>query len=176
MVTDRTVMTDTQIHGVEKSASGKENGYIHQCTVVEHHMSYAACLSRIDAIKAGKGMADWKPCEVAMSQRTCRAVQMREEELLKGKAIFFTPRGAIEKAISSAREWISSWNKKAAPEPVAAPRKPRDMLDAMGELGSFADAISTATAPTLPTAPVLVALPGETPLQMARRLAGERKK
>lgn len=170
-------MTDTQseVFGIEKSASGKENGYIHHCSVVEHCMNYAACLARIDAIKAQKGMQDWGCCETAMGNRTCKASEMRKEELLQGRSIYFTPRGAIQKVVASAREWISNWNKTVKPTLASpAPRKVRDVIDAMGELGSFADAISTGES-TATTAAV-VALPGETPLQMARRIAAEKRK
>jgi hypothetical protein len=59
---------------------------------------------------------------------------------------------------------------------------PDSMLDAMGKAGDLAAAISTADktlpsaprAAAAPTAPAPVAIPGESPLQMARRIAAAR--
>jgi hypothetical protein len=74
------------------------------------------------------------------------------------------------------------------PKPAAAPARPRDAIDALGSAGGYAEAINAMVASgahtTPPPAPVSTpappistlgsAMPGESPLAMARRLAAAR--
>lgn len=174
---------------LEASASGK-NAYCLHCPTLGQKMHYAACLNRIEQVNGKKAPSDWSGCLTG----TCEARRMRAEERAAGRSLFFIAREAIAAAAAGARKWIDTWNHKPAKrsaDPAAAPRK--SMFDAIGEMGSMADVVnrtlaagtsSTGPGPgdtsgCVPPAVNLAALPkaqaGETPLQMARRLAAERK-
>jgi hypothetical protein len=173
-------MTDTSTP-IEASTSGK-NAFTLACPAIEQRMSYAACLNRLHAIESdAKVPKDWESCRSACSARQCPAQHMREDEKTAGKSLFFVAREAIVNASDSARKWIATWNKPAnVKKAVGARSSGKSMFDAMGELGSMAEAISGISTPATPTpkpvAPAVAARPGETPLQMARRLAAERNK
>jgi hypothetical protein len=158
-------MTDTQT--IDVSASGK-NALTLSCTALGQSMSYAACLNRISVVKGSARMpADWAPCNTALGCRQCVAEKMRDEEIAAGRALYFVARGAVVGAVEAARRWVSTWD--APKKPKAARR--RDALDALGDAGSYADVVNTT-----PKAPAVIpiARAGETPAQMARRLAAER--
>lgn len=184
-----------KIEPVTSSADGSRNSFTHSCAPTGQSMSYAACLWRLKLAEDGTKMpADWMRCVDAKNAGRCQAVAMREEELLAGKSIYFRERGLIEKAVHAARQWVmpvfgqKTTEKRAAPAPAPA-RKPvkssTSMLDAMGDAGSLADAVTAAASTrtdtpleavaSQPVRPMAVALPGETPLQMARRLRLERQ-
>lgn len=186
--------TDTEtIEPITASADGKRNSFTLSCGPTGQSMNYAACLWRQGVLSnpATKTPADWAPCNAARCAGTCTALVMREEELLAGKSIYFRARGVFRSIVEIAREWIMP--DFAMPEKVKpavrktysspAPKKERgDMLDAMGSVGSFADAVTeaakTPTSVPPPVARVIPVMPvaqaGETPLQMARRMAAER--
>lgn len=189
-------MTDTQepqveekpVLGIEKSASGIENRHIFCCEAQGQHMLYASCIARLGAIDAPNVRVpdDWKSCERHRQHGVCKASVMRQEELLQGKSIYFVSRSELETAAQTMRKFM------LPPIPLApklksvkAAKTTGVALDAMGDLGSYADAINAvADVPAkpvfkvpdtpVPSRPMPVALPGETPLQMARRLAAEK--
>lgn len=188
------------IHPIEASADGKRNAYSARCDVLGQAMNYAACLWRqsVLGLPNVKTAADWEPCRQAASCGRCVAAEMRKEELLKGHSIYFRDRTVMQRLVHKAREWVMPSTdaiKPAAPKFIPiAPAKParaESMLDAMGEGSGYADAINSMVsegsgyaAPVAAVVPVpaprsvgptLVALPGESPLAMARRMAAERK-
>lgn len=193
-------MSDTQekkFEPIEASADGKRNAFSSHCAVVTQMMSYPACLWRQNVLAAPdiRTPADWSPCADARRTGRCNALSMRQEEELKGHAIYFVERGLVRRTLDAAREWGTSTLDKfvsktvaapAKPAPAPAPRKADSMLDVMGET-SYADAINLAAATPAPTpttaapAPVapkpasvppmtLAMQPGESPLAYARRL------
>ena len=155
---------------VSASESGKNAYYLPNCDVVEHVPAYCSCLDKIKSIKARvKGYAS--ECASALRQDRCKAANMRQEEELKGQALFFIPRVALERTESTGEpiDWSARMPTKRRPR--ATPTTNR-ITDAGG---SFADAINEAMRalpespkPTLP-APMMVA--GESPMQYARRIA-----
>jgi hypothetical protein len=174
-------MTDTldNVIPLASSACGKTNSYVVGCQYLQQQMSYAACLHRIKTIDTGKFPSDWSVCDRA--GHSCPARSMRREEELAGKSIYFRAREALKAASDAARKWFMPGEARAAvARPARGSRSGGSVLDALGEGGSFADAISAAAAapatPSVPTPrPVIpIALAGETPLQMARRLKAER--
>lgn len=173
----QTVSTD---HTLADSASGRLNGYVHACRVVEHSMYYAACLNRINVIAASERVPqDWEPCKQACRTRSCAAQKMREEEQTAGKALFFTPRGLVATVIEKARAWVDTWNKPKASKPARGQAAP-SLIGALSSASTatYADLFSAPEAPAKPSKPLgppIKALPGETPLQMARRLAAARR-
>lgn len=165
------------------SANGRLNGYMHHCNIVAHSMYYAACLARIDAVndKAVRLPQDWQDCAGACRTRTCQSAKMREDELAQGKAIYFIERSAIQAITHKAREWIDSW-KEGVEKVVSKPKpKTKSSLDGMVDASkmSLGDALNAALGGELSKPidrPTITALPGETPLQMARRLAAQKGK
>ena len=179
-MTDK-LITAADDFSIEASADGKRNAFCHGCAAIQQSMSYAACVNRVTTIqRADKGFdvkvpRDWAECDRAMGRGTCPAVSMRSDEVAAGKSLYFQARATVQAAADAAIKWVSSWSEAAPAKRAAAPRKPASMLDAMGDAGSFADAINVASPSTPAAAPVRPVLPkailGETPLAMARRLA-----
>ena len=186
-------MTDTDserpILGIDASADGRRNAYSSRCGVVEQVMNYAACQWRQGVLGQSdiRTPADWSACAQARSFGTCPALRMREEEVLAGKAIYFVERarGGDNPVVSPARAWIdTAWKgaKKALARvtPSAAPAPARSALDALGEVGSYSDALNAlasehASAPTpavasRPAQPPIPMLEGESPLAYAKRV------
>jgi hypothetical protein len=171
--------SNTEFAPLAESASGK-NAHCIMCPDLGQRMNYAACLHRIDAIKQRKAPKDWSTCD----RLTCVARQMRLEEEKAGKSIYFLARELVQTAAAAAQRWVSTWSmspaeKKAARAKPATPKG--DALDALGSVGTYAEAISGMTstpaapvAPSAPAKPIPVALPGESPLQMAQRIKRER--
>lgn len=182
------LQTDSPIEPLASSADGKLNAYTLTCAPLGQSMNYAACLWRQNVLATPnvKTPADWSGCDQARLNKTCTALLMRSEEVLAGKSIYFRARGIVRQLSDAAREWFrpGAAGTKAPPTRpitmVPTPKPAKSMLDAMGSAGDLADAISAAakTPASPPPAPVIapapVALEGESPLQMARRLAAER--
>lgn len=179
---------DTPLEPIAYSADGKRNSYTLSCTPTGQSMNYAACIWRQKVLDNPKTVTppDWNTCKEARDAGRCIALQMRQEEELAGKSIYFRCRKALSEASIAAREWImpGSTTRGGAPRrPAPAPAaKPKTMLDAMGSMGDLGDAISAAAAtPASPPPAVRAPIPimpvaqsGESPLQMARRIAAER--
>lgn len=191
-------MSDSSIKPIhiDLSADGKRNRYVLHCSVMTQSMNYAACLWRQNVLSAPniKTPADWEPCKQARCAGNCKALELRQEELLKGESIYFEDRERPT-VTAPARKWVdSAWNvaKTTAarvasvvlptPTPTPAPVK-KDVFDVMGDMPSYAEAINKAAeAPSVPSVPIVEpkpvtpfkAMQGESPLQLARRLAAER--
>jgi hypothetical protein len=156
-------MNDT--HTLEDSASGK-NAHMLACNAIGQRMSYAACLNRIKVVQSDqRAPADWSVCKSALGCRQCPAKDMRDDEIEAGHALFFVAREDVQNAVAASRDWVSSWDK-----PAPKRRAAKTALDAAGDLGTYSDAINAAPRTSKP---IPVALAGETPVQMARRLAAE---
>lgn len=178
------------IHPLSASADGKRNTYSRRCEVIGQTMNYAACQWRNGVLSRNdiRTPVDWEPCRNAMRCGTCNAVNMREEEVLKGHSIYFRERASFGGLLKeAARTWLGMdyWGKKkdpserstavlltpaaprpatkpAAPAPKPAARRSGDALDAMGDLGGYEDAISAAY--TAAPAPAPVSAPVAAPL------------
>jgi len=153
----------------------------------------------------GRVPKDWNDCDrpAGRDERSCIARSMRAEEKAAGKAIFFVARSVVASLPASATKWVMERVKRAT-TPSAAARVKKDIFDGMGDSGSMADAVNamvaagaalpktiTVTKPEKAPPRVLTgvtegihpvalaslpkAMPGESPLQMARRLAAEKK-
>jgi len=180
------------IESISASADGKRNSFIFACEPTEQSMAYAACLWRQKVLETPnvKTPADWAGCSTAAAHGRCAALQMRKEEELAGRAIYFRDRNLVRKLTGSISKWLmpSIVPKAYTPAPAApapAPalaKKKGSMLDAMGDMGGFAAAVTEAAktpASSPPTAratiPIaLVSRAGESPLEMARRMVADR--
>ena len=178
----------TTFEPVSASADGARNMYSLQCDATGQRMNYAACQWRQGVLAKPdiKTPADWNKCAESARHGTCPALLLRKEEELAGKAIYFDDRNIFRKATDAAKRWVSNVTSlpsgitKRDPA-VVARHTGGSMLDALGDTGSLADAITAAAsepaapvARVIPIAPAPVALAGESPLQMARRIAAER--
>lgn len=180
---------------ISASADGSRNARSLYCDFTSQSMNYAACLWRQGVLGKPniKTPADWSPCLVARNCNRCTAMEMRSEEEVAGKAIYFTDRHALRTQV---RRWgdsipaviarvanpviaaIKTVVKPSAPKPLA----PKSMLDAVGSAGDFSDALTEAAkAPTAAPQPTRVQSPlptpnraGESPLDMARRIAASK--
>jgi hypothetical protein len=181
LLTKDSVMSDVTkttepIEPFMSSADGKRNSYTLNCLPTGQSMNYAACLWRQGVLSnpATNVPADWSACRTARGEGRCTAVEMRKEEEIAG----FKDRNFIRKMTDAARKWIgtsTTFSSKPAPKVVAT----TSMLDAIGGAGSLADAISSASMPTpvvaMRRATMPSMLPGETPLQMMRRITNQGK-
>jgi hypothetical protein len=168
----------SEIRPITASASGRENGFLHHCKVVEETMFYASCLGRLAVLQDAtqRTPKDWTECARACQHGICPAQRMREEELLKGKAIYFSPRGILAKILDPGRTWIAGPTRRDVKEVESGPTSALTAIERMGR-SSYAEVLTTSAAITpRPPKRVVVALPGETPLQMARRIAAENKR
>lgn len=148
--------------------------------------------------------SDWAPCGEAARQGRCVAVAMRAEEEAAERSIYFRKRvNEDHPMVEAKRSWVNTWDKvrtaaagavtSVARAITPAPKAPADILDSIGST-SYADALtravaedraadtakpSAAPAATTPAAATpasapITALPGESPLAMARRIAALR--
>lgn len=195
------VDTENTLEPLAYSADGKRNSFILACTPTGQSMNYAACIWRQGVLAKPNVNTppDWNVCKQACNEGRCTALIMRREEELAGKSIYFRCRTVLAAVSSAAREWIMpkgtatsvphsscrSSGTYTPPAPAPAPRA-KTMFDAMGSMGTLADAVTeaaktpTAPPPTEPKLPevmrprIVATIPGESPLQMARRLHAER--
>lgn len=80
---------DDTVYPVEASTGGN-NAHCVRCSA-GYSGSYCVCLHKIAAI--GRGMPTSNPdCDVAIKNRTCEAIHMREQEISAGHAIYFVDR------------------------------------------------------------------------------------
>jgi hypothetical protein len=172
------------------SASGKLNAQTLHCTGHSRSMSYAACLARLKANenKEPDLPADWSECAQHRRSGNCNASKMRDEELTACKPLYFVKRGAVETFMALAHKVASGWKKGELPLIAARPAAGKSSyLDHIAKT-DYAAAITAAaiqkpiqaatTPPVMavakPIQPAIQALPGESPLQMARRIAAQR--
>lgn len=177
-------MTDSVLSEIEKpiepitaSADGRRNSYTINCVPTGQSMNYASCLWRQSLLSSSgiKTPMDWNACDKARCSNECPAVGMRQEEILAGKSIYFMERLFARTLTATARKWLSptsSFSSSFAKKETIAEKPPTSMLDAIGEASSFAEAITTAA--SKPMMPLSSFYPGESPLQMARRLQAEK--
>lgn len=74
------------------SAGGDNAFYLSGCDIVQRSPAYASCLFKMAELKAGRRPEIYRDCHEAIEARRCKAVEMRQEEELKGQAIYFFPR------------------------------------------------------------------------------------
>lgn len=197
----------TDIVPLSSSPDGQLNSFCMRCDKQEQTMSYAACLWRQGVLAKPdiRTPSDWAPCGEAARHGACVALMMRQEEVAAEQAIYFRKRNSEAHPMAEPkRSWHSSALAKvgtvvrAAADtvrgittPAPKPAAPRDALDAMGAMPSYAEAITrmvesgehtaaAAPAPSVPPTagtpamPAPTAMPGESPLAIARRMAAAR--
>lgn len=126
----------TEFIGPEQSFTG-DNAYHFDCAVVEHRPTYFVCLHKMKRMTEKGDLPEfYAMCEKAIAGKRCVAVQMRDEELLAGKALYFEAR----------QEWVRT---KTAVKEVALPSLSGVMIR-RDELPSTATRTAPAATPKPP--------------------------
>jgi len=173
---------------IEASADTKRNTYTHWCEPMQQRRHYAVCLNIIHRVEAGEKLpSDRQDCVKAITNGTCPADLMRDAEVGAGKAIHFVERMRGEELIKhQADRYVPTVRQKPATKIVSS--KQSDALDlqndhvggfeqvvnklAQEKTVSYIAAIDTAgNVGKVEVLPKVDFLPGETPLQAARRRA-----
>jgi hypothetical protein len=101
---------------VSLSVGGK-NRFALWCKEHDQRRFYGSCLCLVDSYKSGRldGNNPVNTCAVAMQHGRCPAMGMREEELTKGEAIYYTPPVQISAYEGSnvdktSESYIRGWN------------------------------------------------------------------
>lgn len=166
--------TEVKFEPITASADGKRNRFSRRCDVLGQVMNYAACLWRLGVLSKPdiRTPADWAPCGEASRCGRCNATNMRQEEELKGYAIYFTDAAARAPLVrTSANTWgvappastgavLERPAAKAliAPSPPVVQRRAASAMDVMGS-DSYAEAITAAVVvskPALASSPAVV--------------------
>lgn len=74
------------------SAGGENAYYLKGCDTVQRSPAYASCLFKIAEYFAGRHHEIYRDCNGAIEQKRCKAMEMKQEEELKGQALYFFPR------------------------------------------------------------------------------------
>lgn len=178
-------MTDTTKQPIEASADGKRNAFSHACAAVQHTKSYAVCLHLIDKVKTkGSLPLTYSDCEKAIEGTGCPARKMRAQEIEKGHAIYFVERIKGEHTIMEPGSYVghkvSNFKKsKAATSSKveaqsAQPQSAEDLF--LNGAAGYDTAINTALSVQTKTEspqPAVDHIPGESLLEMARRLMNQ---
>lgn len=175
---------DDETYPVEASESGKNAFHINGCAIIGQSQPYAACLHRINHYNIGDLEAVNVPeCIRAIGGPACRAWGMRNEELTKGKATYYVNRdklnaylGIIATDRPAGHQITHQTHKRTKPTPT---HEQVSQTPAEGSQGSYASVINAAMselstpAPVVKTEPIKPKpsiLPGESPLNYARRV------
>lgn len=178
---------------VEASADGKRNAWMIHCGVVQHVKAYCVCIHLCKQRKEGRLPTQYSDCSAAIGKKECPALKMRKEELAEGHAIYFRERNTpplpvltpeIGQFPSKTLDTKSVRTQSAPAKPSPASSKGGSVLTKI-DSGSYAKAINIAIESAAKpvekkpeaTATVVntdcVAKPGESLLEMARRLMGK---
>lgn len=177
---------------VDASADGKRNVWTIHCEVVQHAKAYCVCIHLCKQRKEGRLPTQYSDCSAAIGKKECPALKMRKEELAEGRAIYFRER--VAPATVTPAQWaevvknppkridMSEVRPKSAPISKPAPVSSKSSggvlqkIDGAGYATAINRAIENESKPKVVTPPPKVeAMPGESLLEMARRLAGVQK-
>lgn len=149
------------------SADGKRNRFYLRCTVVGHSRSYAVCLNLCQERKNGRLNAVYAECSAAIGKKLCPALSMRKEEKTAGRAIYF-----VDRKTSPVETQGSSGEVISKP---ALPKKARKSLIERIDTAGYSEVVKTEVfAAKAVAAPVgITAKPGESLIEMARRMMGK---
>jgi hypothetical protein len=196
------IIKHDQSYPPSASAGGNNAYYLQTCKTLERPASYAACLSRLADIDAGRTNERTSECSKSLREGRCTAAGMREQEQLAGAALFFYPRNpskpflpasvagdfGVEITNLTDQSLIPASHK---PRPIGteirrpAPAAPKStsVLDNI-DAGGYAAALNAAPAPKpapVAKAPITkddlakLAKPGETMIETAKRLLNQTK-
>lgn len=161
---------DDAIYLPALSADGRQNAYYHRCEEVMHNAPYASCLDKIEQRKEGRLSSIYSVCSVAISKKHCPALEMRQQELLQGRAIFFLNREKMRAFYTDAQDALELPVQKQdirhkpkraererpqepvsspTPAPTATPIEPENLYAA-----ALNNALANSNQPTITKSPV----------------------
>jgi hypothetical protein len=144
------------------SQDTKLNAHCHYCHITEQRHSYALCLHKLALRKNGRLKEDWSDCSASIGKKTCPAIDMREREVEKGYALYFTERFvAIAGFVEAAKELFI--------KPVTS-RKPVKAKPVSNELLNLEEIDDTGYEAVISTPAPIPTKPGESLLEMAKRM------
>lgn len=177
---------------ISASADGKNNRYTFACGVIGQRRAYPVCLNLIDKKNDDRLGAIYSDCMTSIRRGTCPALKMQKEENAAGHAIYFRDRSVdiVIPEYTKRRTRIS----EVSVEPAVAPARSGggDLLSRIGDMDytkALNDDIAKTSAPApvvapkekaetitieKETAPKVEAVPGESLLEMARRLIAQK--
>lgn len=167
------VSEQPKIEPASASADARRNAYYYPCDIVGQRRSFAVCIAKVE-----KRVCNDEVCSGAIKRKQCPAIAMREEEVLKGKAIYFTQRNIVEAFINKLKTFVSG-----STEEAPAPKKRESgMLGEISSVPDYSDALtsiakreSVASKTTPVSFTKFGVRSGETPLEAARRKAAQMK-
>ncbi|MDY7537639.1 hypothetical protein QN372_00605 [Undibacterium sp. RTI2.1] len=90
-------MNETTKNFPPSASHGGDNAYyLKGCDQVGHQPSYAACLWKIAETEASRPNSLFGSCPDEIRSGRCQAINMRQEEQLKGVALYYFPRQFIQ--------------------------------------------------------------------------------
>lgn len=117
-------VADNAQYGADASKKGSNAYYLPYCNAIGHAPSYAACLQRHSYRARGElDTALYSECNAMIGRKTCPVIQMRQEELVEGKAIYFIDREKL-RAANAAQETERTAAKLATARSRPVPSKP----------------------------------------------------
>lgn len=181
---------------IAASACGKRNAFVLNCPRVGHQRHYAVCLNLIDKRKQGRLDVEYATCSAAIGNKACPALGMRKQEKEAGHALFFKERVRAmgDSLMAKAQEVVGDIiGQRKQPKKVAHNNK-STLTDKIENKG-YAEVINKVNAAKVEAKatnkPVVVAvqepakpkpvatpiepLPGESLLEMAKRMMNKDK-
>lgn len=157
---------DDTLYPPEASMRGDNAHYLNYCEPGGHRPGYAVCLNKIKAVEEHRLSGQLGGCEAAITNRTCAAFHLRDQERLEGRALYYVNRSKLNEQIAELnkqpigaafldelKEAGNASRAKAAakrPEPVKS--APAPIVASM--TGGYAAAINAAMAETIEEKPV----------------------
>ncbi|MDP9155277.1 MAG: hypothetical protein M3O74_13615 [Pseudomonadota bacterium] len=131
------------------SADGARNAFYTQCKELQTRRPYAACQHILNNRSEESVERIYGDCLTAISRGRCCASDMRDEENLKGQAIYFTERVKGAAVVAQQEAWVApkrGYQRNKYTEGAPAIPAPKAGLRPMSA--------TAATAPKKPAAPV----------------------
>lgn len=171
---------------VSASADGRVNGYVFACVTMGQRKIYPVCLNLINNRNNKLYEMIYGDCIGAINKGVCPALKMQREEEAAGHAIYFKDRSIdyVIPKLTKTRSRIVTEAVTEAPEPKAMP----DNILSRIEDVSYEDALNKAIEKEVKKPAVVVtpevdggkiipmgiAKPGESLIEMARRMLAEK--
>jgi len=101
-------MTEAVIYPASASADSKRNAFYTQCAVIGESKPYAMCLYLIERKNDSSLQTLYRECTGAIKCGKCPAIAMKDEEQLKGQAIYFVERARGAALAAQQAAWAPS--------------------------------------------------------------------
>ncbi|MDL2284429.1 hypothetical protein LJC19_04730 [Oxalobacter sp. OttesenSCG-928-P03] len=137
--------TEHNVTYLPSASRGGDNAYyLNGCDTAGHCPAYAACLHKINMVESRRDAEVInQDCTTEIRKGRCKALHMRQEEDLKGVALYYIPRASV-------KQWdeLALTREKREPKKrsvISTKMHAKSILDSIDQT-SFADVINQATA------------------------------